>query len=172
MKRGKLIKNCVLYDTQSYNNYEDYKEYCKCIAKEPLSEYSQDFYDFVSQERDLDWEFFESNMNHSNINDSSCMLMGTLGLWNKKPDIIPIKFETIMDAIYDCLNESSYYDFDIVLNEGHIDVNVHHHDGTNHFEIYLLSKKGITESERPIYKWEKDFEPKPYWFKKIWGYLF
>ena len=51
-------------------------------------------------------------------------------------------------------------------------MNFTHHDGTNCFEIHLLSKKGIREANRPIYEWKKDYEPKRWWFKNIYGWLY
>ena len=172
MKRGKLIKDCVLYDSTEEWSYEDYKEFCEEMGITPAPEGSDKYYEAVCRQRNNDWDDFEANMKYAGMNNTPCMITGTLGLWNGRPDIIPVKCDTIMDAIHKCLDNGYSYDCDIVLNDGHIDVNVHHHDGTNCFEIHLLSKRGEIESERPIYKWEKDYEPKPYWFKKIWGYLF
>jgi NAD-dependent DNA ligase len=80
--------------------------------------------------------------------------------------------QKVAHKIEKCLDNNFAFEYEVKLQDGHIEVNVTHHDGTNCFEIYLLSKKGIKESSRPIYEWEKDYEPKPYWFKKIWGYLY
>jgi hypothetical protein len=171
MKR-KIIKDCVLYDSTCEWSYEDYLDWCAEMDETPVPEDSEAFYEFVRRQQDNDWDDFEANMGFSAYRDEPCMITGSLGLWNGRPDIIPVKCDCIWDAITKCISNSFSYECDIVLNDGHIDVNIHHHDGTNCFEIHLLSKRGIKESERPIYKWEKDYEPKRYWFKNIYGYLF
>ena len=171
MKRN-IVKDCVLYDSQAEWEYEDYKDVCEEMGLTVYPEDSEDYYEFVRRQNENDWDDFKANMAYSAYKGQPCMITGTLGLWNGRPDIVPVKCDDIMEAIMKCLDNRYAYECDIVLNDGHIDVNIHHHDGTNCFEIHLLSKRGITESERPIYKWEKDYEPKPYWFKKIYGYLF
>lgn len=171
MKRN-IIKNCVLYDSQAEYSYEDYCEYCEDNDIEPKGEDSDDYWDYVYESRDNDFDNFKDNMEYSKFKGQPCMITGSLGLWNGNPTIVPVLCDDIMDAIDKCLDNRFSFECEIVLNDGHIDVNIHHHDGTNCFEIWLLSKKGQREVERPIYKWEKDYEPKRDWFKLINGYLF
>ena len=168
----KLIKNCVLCDSQAEYSYEDYCEYCEDNGIEPKGEDSDSYWDYVSDMRDIDLDCFKDNMEYSKFKGQPCMITGSLGLWHGNPTIVPVLCDDIMEAIEKCLNNNFAFEYDIVLNDGHIDVNIHHHDGTNCFEIHLLSKKGQREAERPIYKWEKDYEPKRFWFKNIYGYLF
>lgn len=171
MKRN-IIKDCVLYDSQATWDYEDYLGYCEEMDIKPAEEGSAEYYEFMARQSQYDWEDFEGNMKYSDFNRQPCMITGTLGLWNGHPDIVPVPCDDIMSAINKCLNNNFAFECEIVLNDGHIDVNIHHHDGTNCFEIHLLSKKGQREIERPIYKWDKDYEPKRNWFKNIYGYLF
>lgn len=168
----KIVKDCVLYDSTSDWGYEEYLDYCEEMGIEPVEEDSAEYYEFMSRQREYDWDDFKANMEYSAFKGQPCMITGSLGLWNGHPDIVPVLCDDIMDAIHRCLNNNYAYECEIILTDGRIDVNVYHHDGTNCFEIHLLSKKGQREVERPIYKWEKDYEPKPYWFKKINGYLF
>ena len=170
--KKQIVKDCVLYDSTEIWDYDDYKEFCEEMGY-PVHPYdSPGYWDAVRRQQDNDWEDFQANMGCSGLNNQPCMITGTLGLWNGRPDIIPVKCDSIMEAIEKCLNNSYSYECDIVLNDGHLDVNIHHHDGTNCFEIWLLSKKGQREVERPVYKWEKDYEPKRDWFKLINGHLF
>lgn len=171
MKRN-IIKNCVLYDSQADYSYEDYYEYCKDMGITAYPEGSEDYWDFIARQHEDDWDCFKDNMAYSKFKGQPCMITGSLGLWNGNPTIVPVLCDDIMEAIEKCLNNRFSFECDITLNDGHIDVNIYHHDGTNCFEIWLLSKKGQREVERPIYKWEKDYEPKRGWFKLINGYLF
>lgn len=171
MKRN-IIKNCVLYDSQADWEYEEYLDYCEEMGIEPAEEDSAEYYEFMSRQHEDDWDCFKDNMAYSKFKGQPCMITGSLGLWNGNPTIVPVLCDDIMEAIEKCLNNRFSFECDITLNDGHIDVNIHHHDGTNCFEIWLLSKKGQREVERPIYKWEKDYEPKKDWFKLINGYLF
>ena len=147
MKKKELVKDCVLYDSACEWSYEDYKDFCEDMGETPVPEDSEEFYEFVRRQQDNDWDDFKGNMQFAEHKDEPCMIVGSLGLWNGRPDIVPVKCDCIMDAIMKCVNNNYSYEVDIVLTDGHIDVNVHHHDGTNNFEIHLLSKKGIERAE-------------------------
>ena len=99
------------------------------------------------------------------------MITGSLGLWNGHPTIVPVLCNDIMEAIERCLDCNCQIEFEIILEDGHVEVQVHHHDGTNCFEIWLLSKKGLKEIERPKYEYE-DYNPNRTWFKNIYGWLY
>lgn len=171
MKRN-ILKNNVIYDSQADYTYEDYCEWCEDNEIEPKGEYSNDYFRYLADCRSNDYDDFKSNMSYSKFKDEPCMIVGSLGLWHGRPEIVPVKCDTLEEAIEKCLDNRFDFECEIVLNDGHVDVNIHHHDGTNCFEIWLLSKKGKREVERPIYQWEKDYEPKRWWFKLINGYLF
>ena len=99
------------------------------------------------------------------------MITGSLGLWNGRPTIAPVLCNNLVEAIEKCFGSCD--DLEVNLENGHLEVLAKHHDGTNCFEIHILSKKGLREVERPKYTWcGEEYEPKPYWFKNIYGYLF
>lgn len=172
MKREKIIKSCVLYDSAEEFDYDEYVQFCEDCGIKPAEEYSQDYWDCINRWRDNDWDDFKSNLTYAGANNQPCMIIGSDGLWDGRHEIIPVLCDTIFGAIEKCLNVNSMFEVDIVLTDGHLDVNVHHHDGTNCYEIWLLSERGKKEVARPIYQWEKDYEPKRNWFKLIRGYLF
>ena len=118
-----------------------------------------------------DWEDFKSNMTYSKFKGQKCMIVGSLGLWNGNPTIVPVLCNDIMEAIERCLDCNCQIEYEIILEDGHVEVQVHHHDGTNCFEIWLLSKKGLKEIERPKYECE-DYNPNRTWFKNIYGWLY
>lgn len=173
MKR-QLI-NTTYFDSLYYGtkfSYEEYKEMCEECERTCHEEDSPEWWEDMQELTEEDWDCFEANMKYSEYNEQPCMIVGSLGLWHGTHHIVPVKCNSIMEAIKKCLSPNYDFECEVKLQDGHIEVNITHHDGTNCFEIHLLSKKGIKESSRPIYEYEKDYEPKPYWFKKIWGYLY
>lgn len=173
MKR-KLI-NTVYYDSLYYAcefPYEEYKEMCEDCGWTCHKEDSPGYWEDMAELAENEWGDFEANMEYSKFKGQPCMITGTLGLWHGTPTIIPVLCDDIMAAIKRCLDCNYQIEYTIELKDGHINVNVSHHDGTNCFEIWLLSEKGKREVQRPMYQWQKDYEPKRWWFKNIYGYLF
>lgn len=171
MKRN-IVKDCVLYESSPNWDYGDYVDFCKDMDFPIYPENSAEYYGFLNNEAMNDWEDFKSNMEYGD-NNQPCMIIGSLGLWTGKHDIAPFKEETLMGAINRCLSGDYDKEFEIILTNGHIEVNVHHHDGTNCFEIWTLSEKGKREVERPKYTWNgENYKVKRDWFKLINGYLF
>ena len=149
--------------------YEDYLEMCEEMEIEPKEEGSTEQIEEVIEYMNDDFGDFCSNLEYSSWN-VPCMITGNLGLWNGRPTIVPVFCDNLVDAIKKCWGSCD--DCEVKLENGHLEVFAKHHDGTNCFEIHILSKKGLREVERPIYKYDKDFEPKKWWFKNIYGYLF
>ena len=173
MKR-KLI-NTTYFDSLYYTlefGYKEYKEMCEECDWTCHEEDSPGYWEDMQRLTEDDWDCFKENMYYSRYKNMPCMIVGSDGLWDGRHTIVPVKCDDIMEAIDKCLNQNFSYEYDIRTVDGHIEVNLTHHDGTNCYEIYLLSKRGIKEANRPIYEWYKDYEPKPYWFKKIWDYLY
>jgi hypothetical protein len=107
--------------------------------------------------------YSESDM--ENIEDCKAynvpvVVMGTLGLWWGRPEIKPERYESVADAINDCIVRSDTQDAHVEFNDGVILVDCYHHDGCNSFTIKALSKKGIAK-QYAEYK-EHDFKRLPY----------
>ncbi len=168
----KVLKQMQLFTTDPSWEYEDYLDYCEEMEIEPVPEDSHEYWEFLQRQTENDWGDLEANLECSGANAQPCMIIGSAGLWDGRHEIIPVLCDTIWGAIEKCVSGNYDKEFDIDLNEGHIDITVHHHDGTNCYEIWLLSERGKTEVARPIYQWEKDYDPKRWWFKLIRGYLF
>lgn len=170
MKRN-LVKT-TYYDSMEYLNisYEDYKEWCDEMDEEIHPEDSPEYWEQCYRIFENDWDDFEDNMEYSAWN-LPCMITGVLGLWNGRPTIEPVYCETLIEAIQKCF--SGCDDAEVILENGYITVLGKHHDGTNVFEIHILSKKGLIEVERPMYVIHgEEYNIKPFWFKNIYGYLF
>lgn len=109
-----------------------------------------------------EWIDLLDNIKYSKYGNIPCVVVGTLGLWNGRKDIYPTKCDDLVSAINKCAGSAS--NVIVILNNGCIEVNAMHHDGTNCFEIHILNKLGeITEGADLT---------KSCYHKKISGYLF
>lgn len=129
-----------LYNNHSYNE-EDYKEgyeeHCKINGLD-MDKYS--LFDFINESLEWDYEDLESNITFSDFN-VECVIVGYVQLWTGKREIMPVKCDTLWEAIQRTVEHS---DFQIIKQvNGHIEVSAIHHDGTNRFSIHLLNEKGI-----------------------------
>ena len=166
----RVFRNGNYYDSMAWLSlsYDDYKEWCEEMEEEIHPEHSEKYWDQCRRIFENDWDDFKCNMKYSKWN-VPCMITGSLGLWNGRPNIAPVYCKTLIDAIAKCSDRCD--DAEVNLKDGYIEVLGKHHDGTNCFEIHILSKKGLREVERPKYYYE-DYDIKPWWFKNIYGYLF
>ena len=171
--KKQLVKT-MLFDSTYYGTsfpYDEYVDMCEECGWTCHEEGSNGYWEDMARLTEDDWDCFKDNMAYSKFKGQKCMITGSLGLWHGNPTIVPVLCDDIMQAIEKCLDNNFAYECEIVLNEGHLDVNIHHHDGTNCFEIWLLSKKGLKEIERPKYDYE-DYNPNRTWFKNIYGWLY
>ena len=171
--KKQLVKT-TLFDSLSYYtnfSYDEYVDMCEECNWDCHEEDSEGYWEDLATLTEQDWDTFKDNMAYSKFKGQKCMIIGSLGLWHGNHTIVPVLCNDIMEAIERCLDCSSQIECEIILENGHVEVRVHHHDGTNCFEIWLLSKKGLREIERPKYECE-DYNPNRTWFKNIYGWLY
>ena len=125
-------------------------------------EHSSEFWDWCADE----WECDLDNIKCCGKYNVPCVITGTLGLWNGRPDIIPVKMDSVYDAIMK-IARSGVDDIDVKFVNGIIEVQGHHHDGTNCFEIHALTQAGIRRFENAESRYEDVNEVKPYMVKKL-----
>lgn len=174
-------KSFTLLDTRCGYKYEDYVEYCEVNEITPEPEGSDDYYDWVSYERNLYIDNFFTNLRYARFNEEPVIITGSLELWNGSKEIYPMLVESdgyekrsdgewkynnpaLMKAIKKCMNG-----MDDVLVEyinGEIVIHGYHHDGTNIFTINKLTPKGKVTAYNAI-KNGKVIEPKSYMFGKF-----
>lgn len=159
-----------LYDDSYIPEYEEYVDYCEANGIEPDEEDSQDYWDYVNHYHEYDWDDLKTNLKYSKQAQQPCLVYGTLGLWNGKPNIYPTRCESLIQAINKCCR--SVDNIKIDCEDGIINVYAMHHDGTNHFYIQPLSKKGLMATSRWYDNNAGCEEYKDYWVKKYNGYLF
>lgn len=163
----------VLIDTRYLYSYEDYLCWCKDNDTEPSPEDSDEFINWCYREQEFEIECFFDNLNYSDKNPVVCVT-GDLGLWFGRRDIVPVKFESerinrkptsaITKAIEECIDGCDY--FMVALENGALEVNGYHHDGTNTFYIRGLNDVGIEGFNTAADEYE-DPEPNDSWFKAI-----
>lgn len=155
----------TLVTTNVEYSYADYDENCELNDIEPAEEGSYEFYEWceemIAEGVDCDLENIDRISDRIN---EVYVIEGSLGLWNGRPSIIPVIMSNLADAIKKCIGECQY--FDVTWENGVISISASHHDGTNHFEIHALSKKGLNRYYN-AYNKDKDFEPLEGDYKRI-----
>ena len=139
-KKETTYSKVVLCDTTYIPDYEEYKEYCEANNCEPQSDYSKDYWDYVSDRCSMEYNDFIFNMENSAKANKPCLLTGSCGLWNGTHEIIPYKFNDALSAI-----KKAYGSCDELIvkqEDGIIKVEALHHDGSNYFEIVPLTEYG------------------------------
>ena len=61
MENNKTYPKVTLCDTSYIPEYEDYKEHCEANDCEPQAENSQDYWDYVSEIRAMEYDDFISS---------------------------------------------------------------------------------------------------------------
>lgn len=139
MKKKEIIQE--LFDSREEISYEEYCQWCYDVEREPQSEESKDYYDYVDNRLYFNWDDFKSNIYHSKVNNYPWLITGKLGLWRGNFDIEPTLEPTLLDAILSCVGRGDY-ELLVVRNNNTIEVCVIHHDGRNSFELHALSEDG------------------------------
>lgn len=173
--RTKIVDKHMLLstDTDQYT-YEDYKEWCDdCDVDCIYEEGSTEFYDWVHEQIDEDIQCDKMNMQYSEYAERNFIITGALGLWDGKHGIKPVFKHGLCEAIDKCISGSDIWDYDVFLNddEDYITVHAKHHDGTNVFEIHMLTREGAEAWEKAYEEYEygdADYpELKEEWLEKI-----
>ena len=113
-------------------------------------------------------------MRYSEYANRNFIITGTLGLWDgRHPVVHPVIENGLVDTIMKCVSGSDIWDYDVFINDDEDFITVHakHHDGTNVFEIHLLTHEGAKAYEEAYEKWNYQDGPepelKPEYFEKI-----
>ena len=123
-------------------DYQDYVEFCEVNRIEPKEE------EFPEWVEEMVREYWDDDM--SNIRDFSgfnvpVVITGTLGLWDGPHASVPIRMDSVYEAINRCIGRSIEA-VEVTWMDGAVIVHAFHHDGCNIFEISALSKNGIAKS--------------------------
>lgn len=144
-------------------NYECYVEACKEDGKKPAAESSNEYWDWISDMIQCDYDDFFDNLKYADCAQQPCVITGTLDLWFGTPDIEPVMEPDLGTAIKHCQADCDAIQVD--LTNGVVEVRALHHDGTNCFEIRPLTKRGVRlmedgEDINPTSRWHVTKYPK------------
>lgn len=121
--------------------YDSYKEMCEANDWEIHEIYSDDYYDVINMLLQNDVDNFMSNMKYSEVED--VVITGSCGTWRGRRDIVPVYCKDLISAVNKVLNDIEY--FKCEFNDGVLNFECYHHDGTNCFSIRPLNHIGLKE---------------------------
>lgn len=127
--------------------YDEYLDFCEANDIEPGSDTSGDFYEWCAEEANINWEDDLDNIEACKEYNIPVLITGHLGLWWGKPEIEPVREESVHSAIQKCLAAADTVT--VEWEDGEIHVFAGHHDGCNCFTIRALSKKGQAKQYAP-----------------------
>ncbi|MDO5397553.1 MAG: hypothetical protein Q4G33_06460 [bacterium] len=141
-----------------YNNYYSGEVYNN-TAELLLEEYGEDngwksvsdipdteVYDEMNFQDEFAWAEVSRNMEQF-LQSRICLVRGTVGTWMGPEDAGKIinSFSELADAWRDC-----HY-ISITDERGHLYIEASRHDGTNHFELKVLTEAGAEYADRHYY---------------------
>lgn len=159
----KTLKDIVLCDNYNYNvddyrsDFDDFIEVNEIL----VTDYETNLIEWVNEVVNQRVEDLFLNLTHSPFN-TPCVVIGSIGRWDGRYEIIPQREETLISALEKCFSDCDFYR--VVLTEGKIEVTAIHHDGRNCFEIFVLNKRGLNSKNGDLRK--------SYYHKPIDDYLF
>lgn len=109
-------------------------------------------YDNYNQDEDL---FFIDNIKSSEYNLRSFIITGYVKSWTGYHEIYPVKMDGLLNAIYKCTDKMDYIVIEFI--NGHLELKCTHHDGTNNFQIYMLSEEGENYYNQDIDSFDKKY---------------
>ena len=143
---------CLYSDDESWYCTEEAKaEYHECAGLEDDEEIDEEAYwSWVADFMSVAFDDFRHECNRS-LEYRPVIIMGTLGLWNGRPEIEPVIVKddaencALICAVLKCARCSGDTETEVWLEKegedaGTISVSVAHHDGRNSFTIRLLAK--------------------------------
>jgi len=154
-KNFTLIESSLTGMSDTYK-YENYVDWCKENEQEPKGKDSDDYWQWVSEQADFDYECFFENLHYAKAENGFYMITFDLGLWNgNRRGYVENVYASMTEAIKAALNSSrDYWDYKVAFENGNVVVYGYHHDGTNIMTIRQLSKHGqrnLLDKDEPNY---------------------
>lgn len=123
--REKATREFLLEDRGEDNGWET-------IDDIPDSE----VWDEMNFNEQIEWEDAESALENF-FNDEEILVIGTVGRWDGTYAAGKV---ISYNELHKCWSDCDYVE--IYDEDGHMHINVSHHDGNNHFEVKILTEKG------------------------------
>lgn len=116
-----------------------YKE--TCVANGWTPEEHPPFSDWLEDYQIELWNDFKTEIQSF----GDCVLIGIIRRWNG-PAHIQAKYNNVLSAVQACGKSADFVE--VKWNDGHLEIEAAHHDGTNTFSLYLLNSKGINAGDK------------------------
>lgn len=142
MKKNEL----VLFEKDCYTK-ADYELHCMDNEIEFDETNDSDYYDWVYQQEEWDFDDMLDNIKYSKLNNYSVLVEGSVGTWRGRFDHEQTIFENFKDAIYACIGRSCEIS-KVVKIGNRVEVTAIHHDGTNYHTLYFLTPLGEYRFEK------------------------
>lgn len=172
-----MNKERIIYD--SYN--EDRTKIAEYLYQDLKHKYGWDSLEcvpeeMIDQELDLITDFAMDEINMFFNGDNMYLIMGTIGTWRG-----PMKGGFVFSTLNQLRKAWKYCDYIKIYDvNGHLYIKCSHHDGTNYFEVKMLTEKGkkyindihTGKSNREIHTtiWNSNFFSKlPHYAYKVFG---
>ena len=174
MKKEKRETYPLVNTSACQFTYKDYLEWCEKMEQKPAAENSNEYWRWCSDEAQVNYYCDMDDLMYSKLKDRFFLITGKLGLWWGRPEIKPVLIKGIVPALKKCFGSCDDMDAELNIKEGVINVQSHHHDGTNCFSLLLLNKNGLKWAEAMNDKGEKIEYNNRWWTKiksinDIWG---
>lgn len=143
------MANRIPKERTIYDNYYPWETYTDEILKEMALECEwvdseseitdDDLWQWRNEEMENDWDN-EKEMLTQYFTDKEVEFIGAVGLWDGTYKT-KVKGD-FWDLFYTAMKDCDY--FKLYDENGHMYLTCSHHDGTNHFEIKVVTDKGYT----------------------------
>jgi len=139
----------VLYDTTNHTErYDEARDFLFATRADEFDWKTDNdvpekmIYDEMSFMQSLDYQYFQDKMNEL-IAQNTCIIMGTCGRWNGR--VSCGRFIETFDEFV-CFVEH-LDEIKIVDKDGRLIISGYHHDGSDEYELKILTKKGFSFAE-------------------------
>jgi hypothetical protein len=123
-----LIDTINGYSASDKDWQDAYKEF---LEENELTENDKDIYDFLAEQEEIDCDDLFTNLRYVRVGEVK--VTGKLGLWDGQHEIVPRVFNSLLDAVYACLDKIDYFKIEVWKSK--IEITACHHDGRNHFVL-------------------------------------
>ena len=139
-----MARKEVLFNEEDYTR-EYYLDTLKMLKEDDVDcdweeDNDTDFMDWESTQKGYDFDDLIMYLNYSTIKYKMCVIVGSVGTWRGRFEIVPCFCKDIETAISKCVEGCEVRS--IIRKGNHIEVNVCHHDGSNSFNIFVLNDLG------------------------------
>lgn len=140
------MKGYTIYDSEFEYSYDDYEDFCYGNGIEPKGFDSEDYQEYLSAQKQIDYDYFMAALSHSPYNGRKWIIEGSLGLWCGSRTIVPCVVDSLEEGILKCFGQCDI--FEVKKDNSKVMVRAVHHDGTNVFTLQCLSEKGSDRYQR------------------------